>query len=88
MSGVIAGDDLDFKLILKVQHFSHIKKRYKSRVYMICKASIPQSFPRQREVLAASRDLDMMILREMAWGLEQSEDTTARLCDNSTEMET
>mgnify|MGYP001856634670 FL=1 len=55
---------------------------------MICKASIPQSFPRQREVLAASRDLDMMILREMAWGLEQSEDTTARLCDNSTEMET
>lgn len=27
MSGVIARDDLDFKLILKVQHFSHVKKK-------------------------------------------------------------
>lgn len=51
--GIIAIGDLEIKFILKVQRCSHIKERYRSGVWLVCKKSTPQNFPRQYQVLAA-----------------------------------
>jgi len=39
--GIIARGDVEMKLILIVQHCSHIKERYKSRVCLIHSTEFP-----------------------------------------------
>lgn len=50
---IIARGDLEIKFILKVQHCSYIKEKYKSGMWLVCKKSIPQNFPKHYQLLAA-----------------------------------